>query len=310
MNLSPAVYTRNLCKHFQQVRAVDDLNLSVHPGEMFGLLGPDGAGKTTTLRMLCTVTSPTSGHAEVLGFDTCKQERQVKQRVGYLSQGFSLYGDLSVQENIEFFADIHGVSRYRERMEELLAFTSLAPFKRRLADRLSGGMKKKLALACTLIHTPDIIFLDEPTTGVDPVSRREFWTILADLLSQGLTILLTTPYMDEAERCNRVALMHKGNILLTGTPDALKLQLAAQVLIVSCTPLTQAENWLAAQRPEIDVQRFGKKLHLLLPQGENSDGLIQRLRDAGISVRATRQTTPSMENVFIHVLKQKQRGAA
>src|SRR4030066_60955 len=189
----------NLKKSYGSIMAVDGVSYEVNRGEMFGLVGPDGAGKTSTMRMLVGLLNPDSGNAEVLGYDLLTQKNLIKDGIGYLSQRFSLYGDLSVDENIEFFADIHGVKNYKERRNELLEFTRLTPFRDRLADKLSGGMKQKLALACTLIHTPKIIFLDEPTTGVDPVSRRDFWKILFNLLKEGITIILTTPYLDEAQ---------------------------------------------------------------------------------------------------------------
>ena len=208
--MNPVIVTRGLGRSFNDVVAVHDLELSVVQGEMFGIVGPDGAGKTTTMRLLCGILVPTSGTASVLGHDIVNEPDMVKREIGYLSQKFSLYGDLSVDENIEFFAEINKVYDFKKQRDELLEFTRLTPFRDRLAANLSGGMKQKLALACTLIHTPKIIFLDEPTTGVDPVSRRDFWKILQSLLRGGTTIVMSTPYLDEAERCSRVALMNQG----------------------------------------------------------------------------------------------------
>lgn len=219
-----AISAAGLSRSFGAVAAVSGLDLTVRQGEMFGIIGPDGAGKSTLIRMLCGLLSPTAGAATVLGVDLIAQPEQVKPRIGYLSQNFTLYGDLTVDENIEFFADLHGVADFAASRDSLLAFTRLTPFRKRLAQALSGGMKKKLALACTLIHTPELIFLDEPSTGVDPVSRGEFWNILGGILSQKVTIVLTTPYLDEAERCHRVGLMHRGRILQCSKPAEIAAQ--------------------------------------------------------------------------------------
>jgi ABC-2 type transport system ATP-binding protein len=210
------IETHNLTKQFKTILAVDELSLTVHKGEIFGLLGPDGAGKTTTIRMLCTIMDPTRGSARVIGFDTVKGQKEIKRRIGYMAQQFSLYGDLTVLENLVLFADIFQVGRREReaRIARMLAFARLTEFKGRRAAHLSGGMQKKLALACALIHSPELIFLDEPTTGVDPVYRREFWDILTELHLAGVTVFLSTHYMDEAERCSRVGLMFEGNIIV------------------------------------------------------------------------------------------------
>ena len=214
----------NLTKQFKNVTAVHGLNLSIRRGEIFGLLGPDGAGKTTTIRMLCAIMDPSAGSASVAGFDTVKEPEEIKKRIGYMAQQFSLYGDLTVMENLVFFADIFQVERQEreERTRALLDFARLTEFTGRRAAHLSGGMQKKLALACTLIHKPEIIFLDEPTTGVDPVSRREFWDILTELHLEGVTLFVSTPYMDEAERCSRVALMFEGDVIVCDAPERVK----------------------------------------------------------------------------------------
>ena len=209
-------------KRYGAVEAVRDLSFTVARGEMFGLIGPDGAGKTTTIRMLCGLLHADAGEVRVLGRDPVRDHRAITADIGYLSQRFSLYGDLSIDENIAFFGDIHGVADYRQRRDRLLEMTQLAPFRTRLAERLSGGMKQKLALACTLVHEPKVLLLDEPTTGVDPVSRRELWKLLSQFLASGITILLSTSYLDEAERCSRVALLHEGRLLAHGDPDALR----------------------------------------------------------------------------------------
>jgi ABC-2 type transport system ATP-binding protein len=223
MNVADAaIQTAGLSKTFGATVALAGADLAVERGRMHGLIGPDGAGKTTLIRLLCGILRPTAGSARVLGMDLAAQRRAIKRRIGYLSQRFTLYGDLSVDENVAFFAEVHGVRDYARRRTELLDLMRLTPFRTRLADRLSGGMKKKLALACTLIHTPDLLLLDEPSTGVDPVSRGEFWNILSDVMGRGMTLLLTTPYLDEAERCDRVSLMYRGRVVGSGEPSAIR----------------------------------------------------------------------------------------
>ena len=218
----PPLVVAGLVRRYGATVAVDDLSFDVQRGEMFGLIGPDGAGKTTTLRVALGIIAAHGGSVRTCGLDPGRQGRELAGRVGYLSQRFSLYGDLTVDENVAFFAEVHGVRDWRPRREELLDMVRMTPFRARLADRLSGGMKQKLALVCTLIHTPELLVLDEPTTGVDPVSRRDFWKLLARLQRDGLTIVMTTPYLDEAERCQRVALMDRGRLLALDAPDALR----------------------------------------------------------------------------------------
>ena len=218
------IETRGLTRRFGELVAVDHLDLRVERGEIFGLVGPDGAGKTTTLRMLCALMNPSEGSATVAGHDVAREAQAVKDRIGYMAQRFGLYGDLTVDENMAFYGDLFGiVGREREELSErLLRMTRMAPFRGRQAGRLSGGMKQKLALMCTLLHRPEVLFLDEPTNGVDPVSRRDFWTILYQLLKDGITVFLTTAYLDEAERCNRVGLMHNGRLIRCEAPDEMK----------------------------------------------------------------------------------------
>lgn len=226
------IETRDLTRRFGELVAVDHLNLTVARGEIFGLVGPDGAGKTTTLRMLCGLMDPTEGSARVAGHDVARESQAVKDQIGYMAQRFGLYGDLTVAENMEFYADLFGITgAERDTLsQELLAMTRMAPFRERQAGRLSGGMKQKLALMCTLLHRPQILFLDEPTNGVDPVSRRDFWAILYQLLKDGITIFMTTAYLDEAERCNRVGLMHKGRLIRCEAPDEMKRATASPTL--------------------------------------------------------------------------------
>jgi len=303
--LAAAIKIIDLKKSFGSVSAVAGVNYHVNRGEMFGLIGPDGAGKTTTIRMLVGLLVPGSGSAEVLGFDLLSQKKLIKNEIGYLSQIFSLYGDLTVDENIEFFADIHGVKHFAERRNELLEFTRLAPFRGRLADKLSGGMKQKLALACTLIHKPKIIFLDEPTTGVDPVSRRDFWKILSNLLKEGITIFMSTPYLDEAERCNRVALMDKGKILSCDTPKNVKDSMNMQILELVCTPVRAAYN-LIKSTTDFEVQMYGDRLNIAVSEYGKDYALINKLfLENSIVEISKRMVEPSLENVFIHYMGKK-----
>jgi ABC-2 type transport system ATP-binding protein len=245
---------------------------------------------------------PESGSAEVLGYDLLSQKKLIKDEIGYLSQKFSLYGDLTVDENIEFFADIHGVKNFKDRRNELLDFTRLTPFRDRLADKLSGGMKQKLALACTLIHKPKIIFLDEPTTGVDPVSRRDFWKILSNLLKEGITIFMSTPYLDEAERCNRVALMNKGKIFSCDTPKAVKESLNLRILEIVCSPARTAYRVIKAES-NFEVQMYGDRLNIAVANYDNDYAVIKKLLlENSITEIDQRTITPSLENVFIHFM--------
>jgi len=292
--MNDAIKIENLKRSYNEIIAVKGVSYSVAKGEMFGLVGPDGAGKTTTIRMLTGLLRPDSGNAEVLSYDLLKQQNLIKNEIGYLSQKFSLYGDLTIDENIEFFADIHGVKNFKDRRNELLEFTRLTPFRDRLADKLSGGMKQKLALACTLIHKPKIIFLDEPTTGVDPVSRRDFWKILSDLQKDGITIFMTTPYLDEAERCNRIALMNNGEIISWDTPKNVKASLKAQIVEIVCSPIREAYNIIKA-KTGFEVQMYDDRLN-------DYTGLENLLVENKIQIVDKRIITPSLENVFIHLI--------
>jgi ABC-2 type transport system ATP-binding protein len=284
----------------QSVLAVDHLSLKVEKGEIFSLVGPDGAGKTTTIRMMCGVLKPTEGTLSLLGFDSRSQKDEIKKHIGYLSQRFSLYQDLTIDENIDFFAEIHKVRKYKERKEELLQFTRLTQFRDRLAGQLSGGMKQKLALACTLIHTPEIIFLDEPTTGVDPVSRRDFWKILSSLLKSGITIVVSTPYLDEAERSTRVALMNQGKILICDTPDAVKATFHSDVIELVCTNVRAASDVLQRTIPRKDIQMFGDRLHIVVQDAKKmKSSIVAAVEHEKIDVLSYRVVPASLEDVFI-----------
>jgi ABC-2 type transport system ATP-binding protein len=305
MNVDTAIEVKELKKSFETVKAVDGISLDVYRNEIFGLVGPDGAGKTTTIRMLCGLVRPDSGTAKILGFDLQKQIKYIKKEIGYLSQKFSLYSDLTVDENIEFFADIHGVKRFDARRNELLEFTRLTSFRNFRAGQLSGGMKQKLALACTLIHKPQIIFLDEPTTGVDPVSRRDFWKILSSLLHEGITIMLSTPYMDEAERFNRIAMFNNGKILKIGTPDSIKESLNKKIIEI-ITPSIREAFHLIKENTGLEVQMFGDRIDTAVDDYDRDyaeiTGLLQK---NNIEITGSRIKTPSLENVFIHLLRDK-----
>jgi len=309
--MSAAINIRGLTKRFGEISAVDKLEFSVQEGEMFGIVGPDGAGKTTTFRMLCGVLVPTSGTAEILGFDLIKESNAIKREIGYLSQRFSLYGDLTVDENIEFFAEINEVYDYAARRDELLAFTRLTPFRDRLAEQLSGGMKQKLALACTLIHQPKIIFLDEPTTGVDPVSRRDFWKILSDLLKSNITIVMSTPYLDEAERCTRVALMNRGTAMVVDTPQRVKSLMRGEVIEIVCEPIRAAYAVLKNDGRFRGVQAFGDRLNVIVDDSKRDIPAIKKLLEgADFSTVESRVINPSLENVFISLMSSEQNPGA
>ncbi|HAL57834.1 MAG TPA: multidrug ABC transporter ATP-binding protein [Bacteroidetes bacterium] len=301
-----AIELTSVTKRFGDIVAVNDASLDVEKGEMYGLVGPDGAGKTTIIRMLCGITPPSSGKLAVLGYDVVKEPEEVKKRIGYLSQRFSLYEDLTVDENIEFFAEIHGVRDYRTRRNELLEFTRLTPFRERLADKLSGGMKQKLALACTLIHTPEVLFLDEPTTGVDPVSRRDFWKVLSSLLKTGITILMTTPYLDEAERSSRVALVNEGRILMADTPQKLKGVMKGVIIEVVCSHIRKSFALLRTFGPVKEVQAFGDRLNIVVEDAERDmKQVVSYLKSHGVDVLNWRLISPSLENVFISLLSEQ-----
>ena len=299
----PAVLAERLSKSYGAVRAVNGLDLRVEQGELFALVGPDGAGKTTTIRILCGILAPGEGTVSVLGRDLVREAAWVKANVGYFSQRFTLYGDLTIDENIEFFARIHGVEGFRDRREELLDFTRLAPFRRRLADRLSGGMKQKLALACTLIHSPRLVLLDEPTTGVDPVSRRELWLILSELLKSGITILMSTPYLDEAERATRVGLMHEGRLLAVDRPGSIRESTRGSILEIVCSDIRRAAAALKLAGAFRNVRVFGDRLNVMVSEaGTGEQAVRATLAGAGIGVSSCRVVPTSLENAFISLV--------
>jgi ABC-2 type transport system ATP-binding protein len=292
-------------RSFGPVRAVDGVDLAVAAGEAYGLVGPDGAGKTTTLRMLVGALAPDSGSVVVDGTDLARSPDVARAGIGYLAQRFSLYGDLTVMENLRFFAEVRGIemATFRDRSADLLAFVGLHGFEERRADHLSGGMKQKLGLACALVHEPRVLLLDEPTGGVDPVTRQEFWKLLIRLLGQGRAIVVSTPYMDEATRCTRVGFMYGGRILVEGTPRELTATMAGRVLELAGHPGRVARA-VALEDPEVeDALAFGDRLHLRVAA---TDGPLARLPGAlaaaGVTVERLRPIAPSMEDVFISLL--------
>jgi ABC-2 type transport system ATP-binding protein len=306
------IEAHRLTRRFGKTLAVDELSLAVTRGEIFGLIGPDGAGKTTAIRLLAAVMIPTAGQAHILGFDTRRQAEHIRQAIGYMPQRFSLYSDLTVRENLDFFADLFSVrgTPRRQRIAELLAFARLEEFTGRRAAALSGGMQKKLALACTLIHGPQVIFLDEPTTGVDPISRREFWDILSNLHVQGVTIFVSTPYMDEAERCSRVGLMYEGRISECDTPDALRRLAPGELLAIWTPQIMQARAAVAALPDVLEVQTYGDLLHVFVADATAArPRLIQALAAANAPIIEIRRAAPRVEEAFISLIAGKRRPA-
>jgi ABC-2 type transport system ATP-binding protein len=302
----PAIRTDGLTKHFGDLTAVDHLNLEVFQGEAFALLGPDAAGKTTTMRMLTGIMDPDSGRAEVLGYDTVTQSEAIKEKIGYMPQRFGLYDDLTVAENMVFYAAVYQVSREerQKRMPQLLGFSNLTPFQDRLARNLSGGMRQKLGLACALIHTPRLLFLDEPTFGVDPISRREFWEILNRLLTGGLTIFLSTAYMDEAERAHRVGLMHDGKLLIVDTPKALKASFQGELLEARASDLRIARKVLTGNPVVLQALAMGDRLMITVDNAAQALApLTKVLEDAGLKHVSIAPAHPTLEDLFVQVMR-------
>jgi ABC-2 type transport system ATP-binding protein len=306
-----AIQTTHLTKSFGPLTAVRDLNLEVKAGEIFGLVGPDASGKTTTLRMLCGILPPDGGEARVAGHDIRKEAEALKEKVGYLPQRFGLYGDLTVLENIHFYADLYQVSKKerRERIERLLRFANLAPFGKRKAQDLSGGMKQKLGLICALIHTPHILFLDEPTTGVDPLSRRDFWIILYDLLKEGVTILFSTSYLDEAERCNHVGMIYQGELLIGDTPSAVKAQIRGTILELRMEHHQEGMKILEGIEAFRSLVLSGDKIHVLVDDPAAGEKLIRDvLGKQGWAVLDLAPVRPSLEDAFVSIVQEKRKG--
>ena len=300
--LQSAIIAKGLTKSFADVRAVDHLSFDVHAGEIFGLVGPDGAGKTTTLRMLAGIMPPDEGTARVADFDVVRDPEKAKRHLSYMPQRFGLYEDLTVDENIRFYADLFGVNRTEreERSKSLLQAASMREFRRRLAGKLSGGMKQKLGLVCALIHRPKVILLDEPTTGVDPVSRRDFWRILYELVSEGVAILISTAYLDEAERCHRVALLHQGKLLFCDTPNNLKAKLGKSVLSITSSEPRRLRAELESAVGISSLVVTGDGLHVVVDDGARRIPEFEaRLKNASVPFHTIQQVTPTIEDLFV-----------
>jgi len=310
---SVIIQTRDLTRRFGELVAVDRLNLEITRGEIFGLVGPDGAGKTTTLRLLCGLLDPTEGQAQVAGHDVTREAEAVKDQIGYMAQRFGLYGDLTVEENMVFYGDLFGISDAERAglMTSLLKMTRMEPFRQRQAGKLSGGMKQKLALMCTLLHHPQILFLDEPTNGVDPVSRRDFWAILYQLVKDGMTVFVTTAYLDEAERCNRVGLMHQGRLIRCDSPDVLRTRLEETCYEVECSNQRAAREFLQSCDGVLSVEPSGARLHLFLSPRRTSVEMLERaLNERGLGPVVFERIVPSLEDVFIALIgKASQNGS-
>ena len=305
----PIISIKNFSKSFGGTKAVAGLDLEVEKGELFGLIGPDGAGKTTTIRTLVTLISPDSGEIFINNLDVKKDIRKIRSITGYMPQRFSLYPDLSVNQNLVFFANLFDVPKKEiaERKKRLFQFSNLEPFAGRLAGQLSGGMKQKLALSCTLIHNPVVLILDEPTTGVDPVSRNEFWTILKELKKEGVTILVSTPYMDEAIKCDRVAIMHEGMVLARGKPETMTASFENRIYKLTGQDLIKHINSIALIPGILSVQSFGDSLHLTLPVNLAKEDVREKIENILGRSFQMEPVEPSLEDLFIALIEGKSR---
>ncbi len=305
--MDSAIRTVNLVRKFGSVTAINGLTLDISKGEIFGLVGPDGAGKSTVMRILAGILEPTSGEAFVAGYQTVKQSEKVQDNIAYMSQQFGLYQDLTVMENIEFYADLYGIARKGriEVIDELLKFSYMQPFKKRLAGNLSGGMKQKLQLVCALIHTPKVLLLDEPTNGVDPVSRRHFWAILYNLLKQNVTILVSTSYLDEAERCHRVGLLNQGKMIACGTPSEIKLLMQGVILEIQSENAREIMKFLKANLEVINIGLFGDRVHVVTKTPVDTSSKIQQLLENNdLRYESLSTVRASLEDVFISVISE------
>jgi ABC-2 type transport system ATP-binding protein len=305
-----AIQATNLTKRFGSLTAVKNLSLEVKTGEIFGLVGPDASGKTTTLRMLCGILPPDDGEAKVAGCDIRREAEPLKEKVGYLPQRFGLYGDLTVLENIDFYGDLYQVPRKgrKARVERLLRFANLDPFGDRKAQDLSGGMKQKLGLICALIHTPQILFLDEPTTGVDPLSRRDFWIILYDLLKEGVTILFSTSYLDEAERCNRMSMIYEGELLIADTPSAVKAQMKGTILDLRTENNQRSIKRLEGIESIRSLVLSGDKIHVLVEDPQEGEKVIREvMKREGIQILGLMAVRPSLEDAFVSFVNERRK---
>jgi ABC-2 type transport system ATP-binding protein len=303
--MAPILSIKGVTRTFGPITAVDHLSLDIEPGELFGLIGPDGAGKTTAIRLMLGILKPDSGEGRVGPFDLRREAESISSLTGYVSQRFSLYGELTVEENLELFADLYAVSKQDRlpRLQRLMQFSRLEPFRTRLASNLSGGMRQKLALSCSLIHTPKLLFLDEPTTGVDPVSRRDLWRLLFDLWQEGVTIIVSTPYMDEAERCTRVGFLSQGKLVASGRPEELRRAFRGTILEVFSDQRFAAKDALEHSPHVVDVNLFGEGIHVTVQDDPAAAELETRnlLAARNIEVRSIQRVDPSIEDVFFQL---------
>ncbi|MBN1312143.1 MAG: ABC transporter ATP-binding protein [Anaerolineae bacterium] len=307
-----AIKTEGLTKRYpsqKNTAAIREIDLEIPRGILFGLVGPDGAGKTTILRILSSVMEPSSGKAWIAGFDTHAQAEAIRKRIGYMPQNFSLYPDLSVRENLDFFADIQQVPTVdkKKRIAEMLAFTHLADIDDRRAGKLSGGMKKKLALACAMVHGPQVLILDEPSTGVDPVSRRELWVILARVVQEGVTVLVSTPYMDEAERCHQVGMLYQGRLLTAGSPDEIVTALPFEIVEVKARPRKRMRQIVAETDDVLDWHPVGDRLRVVVSgngtTGRTIRSLERQFKANKLEISILRPARRTMEDAFVHLVK-------
>ncbi|WFA08588.1 ABC transporter ATP-binding protein [Tissierella sp. Yu-01] len=300
----------SLTKTFGDIIAVDNLDVQVESGTIFGLIGPDGAGKTTTMRMLCSLISPDGGTAKIGGNDIVKDSEKIKFDIGYMPQKFSLYGDLTIMENLNFYAEIYQVPKKerKEKIKYLLEFSNLTKHSYKLADQLSGGMKQKLSLACNLIHTPKYLFLDEPTIGVDPVARRELWKILFELKEEGVTIFVSTPYMDEAERCDEIGLINKGRIIRKDKPDKIIRDFERHIISILSEDNYKARDFSSTLDYVEDAYLMGEELHIVVDDYKTVKGkILKDFKENKIEISQINEIPPSFEDVFVNIVKNEQR---
>ena len=309
MNREKSVEVNLLTRNLGSFIAVDHISFEIPKGEIFGLLGPNGAGKTTTIRMLCGLLKPTGGEARVMGFDVARQSEQVKRQIGYMSQKFSLYNDLTVYENLWFYANLYGIQndRIKQRIDELIEMAGLRGHEKQLTHNLSGAWRQRLALACAIVHEPPMLFLDEPTAGVDPVSRREFWEMIYTMAGNGVSVLATTHYMDEAEFCNVIGMMYRSRLIALNDPDSLKSNMQGFLYEVDCTAPGKAELILKSQPQVQDVAAHGVLLHVLLSNENDQDLVHGILTENQIQVARMERILPSLEDVFVSLVDQENR---
>lgn len=307
MEYTHAVETKQLTRTFGKFSAVDNVDFYIPKGEIFGLLGPNGAGKTTIIRMLCGILKPSSGSASVLGYDVARHPEEIKKRIGYMSQKFSLYNDLTPRENLMFYASIYAVPRDRQAqtVDRLIEMAGLKEYQRERTGQISGAWRQRLALACAIVHHPPMLFLDEPTAGVDPISRREFWNMVYEMAGEGISVLATTHYMDEAEYCNTIGMMFQGQLIALASPDTLRDRMPGLLLNIECDRPVEAEKILDGTPGVLDAAVHGVQLHALVSSVKDQPKVMDVLIDKGIQVHRMDATQPSLEDVFIYLIEQR-----